>query len=483
MRRLAFLRVCFCALALCLSGVPQQSSAQDYARLYNNFNSRDLTYAERRYLQAALAFEGHYLGLLDGDWGKLSRRAMSQYSWRAFDEETKEWHIAALAFSFFDKYESDGWEMRYFSGLDMSLLVPEKRLIADPPSENFANFRHSGSSLSFSIGIHTQAMANSIHRYTLDLHSGRETPYTVRKRNFAVSSARLADGSYLYSRSNFRNGAWSTVMVSAASRDQNTFNAVTSSITIGRSPRLDITQGGKLMDVIGTTLALLEERTDSVQGAPRQSASKPAQVQPSGSSGSGFVVSDNGHVLSNAHVVKGCGIILVDGVRATLLDASADFDLALLKTSRPLDKSVAVFSAKPAKLNSDVTVVGYPYAGFLGGVNVTRGSVSSLRGVGGDANTLQITAPVQSGNSGGPLVAADGEVVGVVVSKLDAMKIAERGGDLPQNVNFAVRGAIAKLFLAQNQIEPVLSLDDEVLAPEVLAEQVSGFTTFIECKP
>jgi S1-C subfamily serine protease len=172
----------------------------------------------------------------------------------------------------------------------------------------------------------------------------------------------------------------------------------------------------------------------------------------------------------------------VDGVAASLVDASSEFDLALLQTTLKESKSVAVFSASPAMLNSDVTAVGFPYAGLLGGINVTRGAISSLKGLGGDANTFQITAPVQSGNSGGPVLASDGEVVGVVVSKLDATFMAQNSGDVPQNVNFAIRGEIAKLFLAQNQIEVTLSLENVPLAPEQLAKSAAQFTTFIECK-
>ena len=80
------------------------------------------------------------------------------------------------------------------------------------------------------------------------------------------------------------------------------------------------------------------------------------------------------------------------------------------------------------------------------------------------------------------MLAADGEVIGVVVSKLDATKMAENGGDVPQNVNFAIRGEIAKLFLAQNQVEPKLSLDNVAIAPEQLAKLAAQFTSFIECK-
>jgi S1-C subfamily serine protease len=97
-------------------------------------------------------------------------------------------------------------------------------------------------------------------------------------------------------------------------------------------------------------------------------------------------------------------------------------------------------------------------------------------------NGMQITAPVQPGNSGGPLVAADGEVVGVVVSKLDATYVADLTGDIPQNVNFAIRGEIAKLFLFQNGVEPTLGVSDIPISPVDLAEAASGYTGFVECR-
>lgn len=173
---------------------------------------------------------------------------------------------------------------------------------------------------------------------------------------------------------------------------------------------------------------------------------------------------------------------MVDGVSAILIDKSQSFDLALLKTDRPNEKEVAVFSTSPAKLNSDVTAAGYPYAGLLGGLNITRGAISALKGIGGDATTMQMTAPVQSGNSGGPLLGSNGKVVGVVVSKLDAFRVADAIGDVPQNVNFAVRGEIAKLFLAQNGVDPKLSASNTTVDPVTLAEQATKFTTFIECQ-
>lgn len=470
--------VCAFLSAFALQGT--EAKAQNYEVLFQGFTTNGLTQTERRYLQAALAFEGHYVGLLDGDWGRLSQQAMQRYSNSKFGAQPEEWHTAMLAFSFFDRYQRDGWDMRYFSVLDMSLMLPLEKLIIDPPSEHLLNYRHRDSTLAVSVGRHSLDTASNLHQYTVDAHSTSETPYSVRKDGLAISTATARDGTKLYTRSNFINGAWSTVMVSAKTWDANTFQAVTSSIAKGRSAPLDITKNGKLIEVVKKTIAYADE-ADVSENVPSP-APVPVKPESAGSSGSGFVVSSRGHVLTNAHVVDGCSSILVDGISASLVDASSEFDLALLQTTLDENKSVAVFSASSAMLNSDVTAVGFPYAGLLGGINVTRGAISSLKGLGGNSNTFQITAPVQSGNSGGPVLASDGEVVGVVVSKLDATLMAQNGGDVPQNVNFAIRGEIAKLFLAQNQVEATLSLDNNVLAPEQLAKSAASFTTFIECK-
>jgi serine protease Do len=128
-----------------------------------------------------------------------------------------------------------------------------------------------------------------------------------------------------------------------------------------------------------------------------------------------------------------------------------------------------------------VTVIGYPLTGLLGGINVTRGTVSSLTGIQGDSSKMQISAPVQPGNSGGPVLNSTGAVVGVVVSKLNAKKMADLIGVIPQNVNFAIRSEIARLFLFQNGIEPVLVNGGEAISPVVLAEEATKYTAHVSC--
>ncbi len=86
---------------------PQKSFAQNYAALFEQFQPSALTREDKRFLQAALAFEGHYKGLFDGDWGNLSQRAMENYSARTFQTAVEPWHMALLAFSLFDEMKEN----------------------------------------------------------------------------------------------------------------------------------------------------------------------------------------------------------------------------------------------------------------------------------------------------------------------------------------------------------------------------------------
>jgi serine protease Do len=81
-------------------------------------------------------------------------------------------------------------------------------------------------------------------------------------------------------------------------------------------------------------------------------------------------------------------------------------------------------------------------------LNSTNGNVSALAGIGDDTRAITISAPVQPGNSGGPLLALDGTVIGVVIARLDKLVVAEATGTLPENVNFAVTGDELLSFLA-----------------------------------
>jgi hypothetical protein len=94
---------------------------------------------------------------------------------------------------------------------------------------------------------------------------------------------------------------------------------------------------------------------------------------------------------------------------------------------------------------------------------------------------MQITAPVQPGNSGGPLLDMSGNVVGVVVAKLDALKVAEVTGDIPQNVNFAINASVARTFLDAQSVDYETAASEEALSVSRVAERARRSTVLVEC--
>jgi S1-C subfamily serine protease len=172
------------------------------------------------------------------------------------------------------------------------------------------------------------------------------------------------------------------------------------------------------------------------------------------SSGSGFVVSrERGYVLTNKHVVRGCGAVKVRAAggesRPAIVHAlDRDDDLALLETRLPAGPVVTFRDDPAVRPGDDIVAVGYPLNGLLADqVNVSTGTVNALAGLYNDLHVLQMSAPVQPGSSGGALFDLAGNVVGVVVTKLNAKLVADETGDIPQNVNFAVKAFVARDFL------------------------------------
>jgi serine protease Do len=123
---------------------------------------------------------------------------------------------------------------------------------------------------------------------------------------------------------------------------------------------------------------------------------------------------------------------------------------------------------------------GYPHADILASSgNFTQGNVTALAGMGDDSRYLQISTPVQAGNSGGPLLDQSGNLVGIVTSKLNALKMAQASGDLPQNVNFALKASIVASFLDINGIKYTPGSETSDFKPEELADQAKSMSVFV----
>ena len=202
--------------------------------------------------------------------------------------------------------------------------------------------------------------------------------------------------------------------------------------------------------------------------------------------GTTFVVNTTGHAITNEHVVRGCTELRIGGQigSATLVTEDAANDLALLKIHGAI-KAATTITSDPSKLRQgeDVVVFGFPLNSVLSsGGNLTLGVVSAVTGLGNNTNQIQITAPIQPGSSGSPVLNKKGEVVGVVSMKLSDSKMVQVTGSVGQNVNFAVSGLTLRTFLDTHKVRyssgGLRSIEKNAAD---LADEARKWTMVVEC--
>lgn len=226
-------------------------------------------------------------------------------------------------------------------------------------------------------------------------------------------------------------------------------------------------------------IAVLARATDS-SSANTKSLSKKG-------TGTLFLVNATGEAITNHHVVAGCGEVRIEGRDglAKVVTEDAVNDLALVQIPGGA-KSSAAIASEPGKLRQgeDIVAFGFPLNAVLSsGGNLTPGVVSALTGLGNNTNQIQITAPIQLGSSGSPVLNKRGEVVGVVSMKLSDIKMAKATGSVGQNVNFAVNGQTLKTFLDTHKVSyrsgsSFFSWDKSAAD---LADEARKWTLVVEC--
>jgi S1-C subfamily serine protease len=205
-----------------------------------------------------------------------------------------------------------------------------------------------------------------------------------------------------------------------------------------------------------------------------------------GSTGTGFFITRQGHILTNAHVVENCTNVVIQqqgagASPAPIVAVDKQNDLALLRTETHPTAIAALRGSRPVRAGENVVAYGFPLNGLVssGGI-LTTGTVSALAGLRDDTRYLQISAPLQPGNSGGPLLDATGTVIGV--NSLSLGSRAERViGTAPQNVNFAIKSEVVRTFLSTQGIVPETGGARELAVPDI-GERARAFTVLVECK-
>jgi hypothetical protein len=202
------------------------------------------------------------------------------------------------------------------------------------------------------------------------------------------------------------------------------------------------------------------------------------------SSGSGFAVSSQGFIVTNHHVIEGCKEVYIhsnhNAVLARIIAFDAVNDLALLKGNFSPNESFALESSSPILLQ-DIYVAGYPFGKDISSsVKVTKGIISSLTGFNNNSSTIQIDAALQPGNSGGPIIDENGNVIGVAVAKMDSDYSLKQYGVVPERTNFGIKSSVVVNMLENNAVK-ISPLKKVKLDKLDLAQIISKGTFYISC--
>jgi S1-C subfamily serine protease len=247
---------------------------------------------------------------------------------------------------------------------------------------------------------------------------------------------------------------------------------------------MSMCDGFDFPDVTQARLASLQAAAPAEPATPKGDAAVGSLLR----TGTGFVVDTGGAVVTNYHVVQSCGAVsfLLSGdpssADAKVVASDPVNDLALMKLARGT-KAAAVFQ-EPEKLRAgdDVIVFGYPLLGQLASSgNLTRGSVTALSGLRDDARYFQMSAPIQLGNSGGPVLNQNGRVAGIVTYKLNAARELKSTGDISQNVNFALKSSVVRAFLDGNGVTYARSDGAQAQSAADVGTEAAKFTGIVGC--
>lgn len=204
--------------------------------------------------------------------------------------------------------------------------------------------------------------------------------------------------------------------------------------------------------------------------------------------GTGFIVTADGYIVTNEHVVRSCKEIRVRRIdestgTAKLVAQSGEEDLALLKAEIRAEAIAPFRQSSELRQGDSVVAFGFPLSGTLAtSGNLMAGSVTAIAGLGNDARFVQTSTAPQPGNSGGPLLDLNGRVVGVTTASIGTPSAGQATGSAVQNLNFAIKGDVAAAFLKKNGVAAATTGGaPRTISSSEVADRAKRFTVRVEC--
>ena len=201
-------------------------------------------------------------------------------------------------------------------------------------------------------------------------------------------------------------------------------------------------------------------------------------------SGTGFFINRTGHILSNNHVIDSCNTVKLHYkgkvTPVTILATDRSNDLSLMKVNiRPDD--IFPVAVDDASLLDDIYVAGFPFGKDVSSsVKVTKGVVSALTGIANNYSNIQIDAALQPGNSGGPIINKEGNVVGVAVAKLDYKIILENYDTIPEGTNFGIKASTVQQFIKANNVNSA-QINRREMSTKAIGAKIQKATVYLDC--
>jgi serine protease Do len=457
--------------------------AQAQTSLVDEFDARFLTSAEKRLVQAALAFSGDYVGLLDGDWGKGSQLALEIYTRRTANTRKPRFDHVRIALANLEAERlRNGWQTVYLEHANMSYAFPFT-LLQDTGDANNLQYGAPDGQFRVYITFDNAEPTNNVHRGFMDIALPGTTQYGSYRADRLITGVTLPAGLKAYVRSDIAGPDYLTLAIVTGPAHWTRMALMAASLQRGDAPDLTLPPGSVLAGLMNPPAighADPPVRSNPFADQPAGAAA-PGAAEPSGT-GTGFYI-NNTDIVTAAHVIEGCALVqLASGAVASVISSNTELDLAVLSSPLRTPTWLELSGEAAAVLGEPVTALGYPYLGQFGqGLTVTGGNVSALPGGTFGDSVLMISAPVQPGNSGGPLLNGDGAVIGVVVARIDDMVVLEATGTLPQNMNFAVtNGKLTEFLKKANVLFPAATGRVHDMAKGV-PEAVSGAVVPLFC--
>ena len=429
---------------------------------------RTWTRDQKMEYQTYMVWTGDYTSGIDGSYGRGTRKAIKAFQAREGYEATgylTEAQVLLLKKRYDDKVAFLGIETLSNTDAGVEMKFPANLVTFDKFDPPFVRFKPKSDSKVKMMLISQQGGRDVLKSLYDIMETFDYIPpdgYRVRKRTWFVLSGRndkVVSYTYAKTTANTVKGftliwppAMDDVMQPLAEQMYNSFTTLDSYV-------LDETLGYGQGDDQPVDL------TTGIDTATPQSAA------------TGFVVSKDGVIVTNSANIETCKRVTIgDTVDLDLIARNRQMELAVLKpASAYTPRSFALFSDEKPQLGAEVTVAGFSFPQVMDVATLNYGTLTAMTGRGGDETSLRVSAFLETGDTGGPVLDDRGAVIGMRLARSDQ----ETG--LPEYVNFALRAEPIMALLDRHNLTYGRAKSFDSVAPEDLAYMAGDFTVKVSC--